>query len=625
MRLSTLYKRLSQYAITSYYLKPVQFVYRIKMLVYTKLLHKFKWYKDLYQNHATGNESYTVVEFPFIRPTYSDISNIDKGRFCFLNRTVDLGIPIDWNPSTETKLWKYNLHYFDYVRSIALMRTGAPNDKAYALFRRLASEWIASCPVAMPFAWDAYPISLRLNNWLRAYSVFNNELKNDEAFSQKLRQSMYIQTVYLEKHLEYHLLNNHLLENGRSLWLMGRFFNGTDAKRWHAKGLAILMDSMSGDFYADGGHDERSPMYHQIILEVYQEMVDVMECANEPVPANLTLRLSEFKNWLSNVLHPDGNLPLFHDCAFDIAGDPADFTDSVPAPANGLTALEDSGYFVIRDLKSNHFVIMDCGSMGPDHRNGHGHCSALSFEMSISGHRFIVDSGVSDYSGDIRWRDYFRSTRAHNTIVVDAQEQSEIWERYRVARRYQPKDVFYSQSDNLSYVISSHTGYSRLPGRVMHRRWLCYVNQSFWIICDFIEGSGQHRIESLLHFHPDVQISKAPTSTEFGHSGNLVRADTALQILSWGTDNINQYHGQQSPLQGHYAPRFGECFDNTVWGFEQEITAPAWLGYVLIPDETKVNLQFTDQDYAGKLLIEFTDDSYQLTFNHDSVELVHSY
>ncbi len=621
MSLKSLYKRLSLYAVTSYYLKPVQIVYRIKMLFYTRILHRFKWYRDSYLSCATGSEPFKIVQFPYIRPANTDVSSIDSGNFCFLNRYSELGIPTNWNPSSETKLWIYNLHYFDYVRSIALLQNDQLDGKPYALFRRLVCEWIASCPVAAPRAWDSYPISLRLSNWLRAYTAFFNELESDRHFSRKLRKSMYTQTIFLEKHLEYEVLNNHLLENGRALWLMGRFFQGADADRWRAKGLSILMDGLRDDFYADGGHDERSPMYHQIMLDVYQEMVDIIEMANEHVPDYLVSRVSDIKKWLTNVLHPDGDLALFNDCAFDIAGAPSDFIDSASPPEYGLTALLDSGFFVIRDQENQNFMMFDCGSMGPDHRNGHGHCGALSFEMSISGQRFIVDSGVSDYHGDIKWRDYFRSTRAHNTVVIDGQEQSEIWDRFRVAQRYQPKDVISSESDELTYIVASHTGYYRLPGNVMHRRWLCNVDQKFWVVCDLIEGRGAHTIESFLHFHPDVQVVRDLTATDYGHSGELVCGDTTLQILSWGACNTTHYHGQQLPLQGHYAPRFGECVENTVWGLEQNKSLPAWLGYVLLPDESEAILQFTANESIGNLQITFADDTYSLIFNYDKVEL----
>ncbi len=619
-------KRIRLYVITSYYLKPIQILYRIRFVFQKKFLHQFERYRNSYLTRANGNEPFSIVKFPYIRSANFDASELTTGNFRFLNRSVELGIPTNWHPSSETKLWIYNLHYFDYVRTIirlhqAQQKQDGNTGEHYLLFRRLVTEWISSCPVAMPLAWDAYPLSLRLNNWARAYMVFENELAQDTAFSQMLRQSMYIQSIYLEKHLEYHLLNNHLLENGRTLWLMGHFFNGADDDRWRQKGFSILMESLKADFYEDGGHDERSPMYHQIMLDVYQEVFDILVLANEPVPDYVEPRLNDIKNWFVNVLHPDGNLPLFHDCAFDIAGDPADFIDDGLSPANGLTALDASGYFVLRDLDKHHFFMMDCGSMGPDHKNGHGHCGALSFEASIGGQRFIVDSGVNDYNSDIEWRDYFRSTRAHNTVVIDGCEQSEIWERFRIAQRYATKDVVSSESEFLSFVAASHTGYKRLPGNVSHRRWMCYVDHKFWVICDLIDGTGTHLIESLLHFHPAVQIAEYGVPTDFGHKAKVTRDNIPLQVLSWGASSINHYQGRLSPIQGFYAPRFGECVENTVLGFENNKPLPAWLGYVLLPTDTEAELEFISTGQSGQLNVKSNDTRYHLTFNHDGVEL----
>jgi len=616
-------KRLQLYAITSYYLKPVQILFRFKSLFQSKCLHRLSWYRNSFLTHVSGNEPFSIVEFPYIRPANFAFTDLARGKFCFLNKVAELDIPTNWNPSSESKLWIYNLHYFDYVRTILLQHQEQNTDQSYALFRRLVNEWMSSCAVAMPLAWDAYPISLRLNNWLRAYMVFERELALDTAFSQKLRQSIYIQAKYLESHLEYQLLNNHLLENGRTLWLVGRFFDGPDAQRWRDKGFAILMRGLRTDFFADGGHDERSPMYHQIMLDVYQEVFDILTTANEPVPKCFTSRLNAIKSWFANVLHPDGNLSLFHDCAFDIAGDPADFIAEKASRANGLTALEASGYFIFRDSKNNSFVMIDCGSMGPDHRNGHAHCGALSFEASIAGERFIVDSGVSDYYGDIKWRDYFRSTRAHNTVVVDDCEQSEIWDRFRIARRYRLEEVVSAESEKLSYVAATHTGYKRLPGNVTHRRWMCYVDDKFWVICDLIDGDGIHDIESLLHFHPQVEIIENGLPTDAGQMTKLVRDDVTLQILSWGATSVNHYYGDQSPIQGFYAPRFGECIENNTLGFVNNKQLPAWLGFVLLPSESEAQLQFTNTSKTGNLLINTLDANYQLQFEHSVCSIMH--
>src|SRR5690606_2555175 len=63
----------------------------------------------------------------------------------------------------------------------------------------------------------------------------------------------------------------------------------------------------------------------------------------------------------------------------------------------------------------------------------HAHCDLLSFELDLAGLPFAVDAGVSGYA-DAPLREFVRSTRAHNTVVIGGREQSEIWGVYRVAR-----------------------------------------------------------------------------------------------------------------------------------------------------------------------------------------------
>lgn len=616
------FERISYYAITTYYLKPVQIASRFRNLLYTKVLHRFKWYRASFLRCATGDEPYSIVQFPTIRPANVDLTEIEQGIFTFLNRQVQLGVPTDWTPPDESRLWIYNLHYFDYLRAIARRHQQAPSQTNYELFRRLTSEWMQQCPVATSLVWDSYPISLRLCNWSRAYMVFETELNADVEFSRQLRKWMYMQTVFLEKHLEYHILNNHLLENGRALWLMGRFFIGAEPDRWEKKGYAILLDGLKVNVLDDGAHDEISPMYHQIMLEMYQEMADVMLYSDGAAPDLLLNRINAMENWLGEMLHPDGNLSLFNDCAFEIAGEPSEFVKDTFDPSDGLTALSESGYYIFRNKSKNNYLVFDAGSMGPDHINGHGHCDALSFELSIGGNRILVDSGVSDYYGDIRWRDYYRSTRAHNTVVIDDQEQSEIWDRFRIARRYQIQDITVAQDDMLSYVGATHTGYQRLADRVNHRRWLCQVDNRFWIVCDFLDGSSTHSTESLLHFHPDVEISEPPTATDYGLVGNVLRDDSILQVMSFGVDNAVQYKGDETPrVQGWYAPQFGIRIENPVWGFKRVGALPVWSGHLLWPEKGAVNLQVNSFNDGIRLQVQAADRHYEIMINPSNVDL----
>ena len=78
-------------------------------------------------------------------------------------------------------------------------------------------------------------------------------------------------------------------------------------------------------------------------------------------------------------------------------------------------------------------LILDAGEIAPSYMAGHGHCDGLSFELSWHGHPVFVNSGTGQYQGQLR--SYFRSTKAHNTVVIDGEEQSQCWGEHRVAGR----------------------------------------------------------------------------------------------------------------------------------------------------------------------------------------------
>src|SRR5690606_4780416 len=108
--------------------------------------------------------------------------------------------------------------------------------------------------------------------------------------------------------------------------------------------------------------------------------------------------------------------------------------------------------------------------VGPDYLPGHAHADTLSFELSLFGQRVLVNSGTSCYGhGSERIRQ--RGTTAHNTVVVDGADSSEVWSGFRVARRARAINPEVHDHQGLE-ASCSHDGYHRLPGRVTHhRRW----------------------------------------------------------------------------------------------------------------------------------------------------------
>jgi len=400
-----------------------------------------------------------------------------------LNEKHELSSAADWNNPAWEKLWLYNLHYFDDLNA----EGGAARSDWH---RALITRWVAENPVGKGNGWEPYPLSLRIVNWVK-WAWAGNELPPVAV------ESLALQAHFLSRRLEWHILGNHLLANAKALIFAGLFFDGMEAERWLATGAAIFSRQLGEQVLSDGGHFERSPMYHAQVLEDVLDVVNALQTFPDPASAEraaVTETCSEavprMLAWLRTMTHPDGGIALFNDAAFGEAATPerlaayaADlsfrpkgeiFNDqpslrflsrpdesgllrndngSTPLPRNDILERSPGGnrgavpHF--SHLADTGYIRVDCGDMtafldvapvGPDYLPGHAHADTLSFELSLGTQRVIVDSGVSRYGeGPERLRQ--RGTAAHNTVEIDGQDSSEVWGGFRVARRAYPRDL----------------------------------------------------------------------------------------------------------------------------------------------------------------------------------------
>ncbi len=401
-------------------------------------------------------------------------------RFRFLNQERDVRT---WNDPGIPKLWLYNLHYFDHPKP------------------ELMERWVRENPVGAGPGWEPYPIALRAVNWMKwalAGGCFNN----------LLRESLATQVAYLSGSLESHLSANHLFADLVALTMAGLFFEGSVADLWLETGTTLLRREISEQILPDGGHYERSPMYHALALEGLLDLINVSRgyCVASGLDRVRWLETaSHMLAWLQKMTHPDGGLAFFNDAVFGIApatNELTHYAHRLGVLASPSFDLNDSGY--IRLANTETTVFFDAAPIGPDHQPGHAHADTLSFELSHRGARVLVNSGSSTYErGAERHRQ--RGTAAHNTVRIDGEDQSEVWSSFRVARRARPFDV---RTDGATFAEAAHDGYRRLSRPVIHRRRL-ELKQHELLICDRIEGSGEHRVEIFFHFHPgaDTQIS----------------------------------------------------------------------------------------------------------------------
>jgi uncharacterized heparinase superfamily protein len=214
-------------------------------------------------------------------------------------------------------------------------------------------------------------------------------------------------------------------------------------------------------------------------------------------------------DWLVTMCHPDREIGFFNDAARGVAPSPAELDRYAEQlgfvlngqPRKGVTHLAQSGY--VRVELGDMVALLDVAPVGPDYLPAHAHADTLSFEMSLFGQRVIVNSGTSCYiQGKERERQ--RGTAAHNTVVINGEDSSEVWADFRVGRRAYPSVLEVQERGNRAVVAASHDGYMRLSGKNRHqRRWI--FDLAAVSIEDEISGSFR-KAEARFHFHPDVRF-----------------------------------------------------------------------------------------------------------------------
>lgn len=469
-------------------------------------------------------------------------SGLAGNSFNFINQPWHFPGGIDWHLTSHPLLWRYNLHYFDYALDPS-------RDTAWVV--ATMKDWIAKVPSGPNDGWQPYPVSLRVVNWIKFWLLHPGD------FELTWHTSLYQQVSWLERNLEYEIQANHLLKNAKALVFGGAFFAGRVADRWLRTGLQLLLTECRDQFLADGGHFERSAMYHAIALEDLLDVINLARATPGLLPAAVLAELIDTAAaaaaYLAKTTPPSGGLPMFNDSVDGIAKDAA--TLAHYAETLGVAsrvAHQDSTYLIDKPQTGyfgyrhqDEWLLIDAGPIGPAHQPGHGHCDLLSFELVIDGRQIVVDSGVFDYE-NTGFRRSLRRTAAHNTLRIDRTEQSDVWGGFRVGRRARPGEVMLQEDLPASFRFTgTHDGFAHLSGRPVHHRTIeCRIGQS-WQVTDHVRGTGQHLLESFVHFHPDLRLRR-----EDGHWLLVDAADTQLLRVS-----VNG--GNSEMRQTAYCPAFG--------------------------------------------------------------------
>ena len=451
------------------------------------------------------------------------------------------------------------------------------------LERQLA-HWIAANPPGFGINWtNPMEVAIRAVNWIWAIRTLEAFRPIDPRLRAIVTASLQAHARHLAKNPEGSplLRSNHYLSDILGLLALGAYVDGDpSARRWFTRAHIAFERQILEQVLEDGVGFEASTSYHGLALEIFLIAKHIASEVGEPFSRRYDVRLGQMLEVSRSIRHPDGRIPLFGDGdsgrilpgGFDrrpthdpllwlgaalvgrqapLEGPPAaevawtlgmrawEAVAEVAPAGEPAAAFQNGGLYVLR-RKGVHAVVR-CGDVGQNGLGGHGHNDALSYEFGY-GAPFVVDSGTYSYTSDPAARNLFRSTAAHNSVVVDGTELNPLPDddMFHLPQFAHPVVETWDDTARMIRLVALHDGYRDLAGGVIHRRAFELDRETGELsVIDELQGSGDHQAASFVHLAPAARVTRNG-SLEFDLANGQARA----RITFWGfNDSIELTEG----------------------------------------------------------------------------------
>ncbi len=366
------------------------------------------------------------------------------------------------------------------------------------------------------------------------------------------------------------------------------------AKKWRRKGLKELLHELKTEVHEDGVDFEGSVSYHRLVLEMFVSALILCRRNNITVPETVWRHLEKMFEFVLSYTKPNGMSPQvgdtdngrlqtlsrnevmdhryllsigavlfgrsdfkkgagkFHEEAFWLLGEEGiRVFDSIHGESEPVSSksFEQGGLYFLKNERL--YMVVDCGPNGRRGVGDHSHNDTLSFELYAYDKSFIVDPGTYIYSADPRWRNLFRSTAFHNTVVADGKEINRIDpdQLFATANDASPKVNRWKTSSEADFLDAQHNGYERLRDPVTHRRQFYFGKaENYWVIRDLVTGKGEHTLSWHFHFDMGIPLSIRDEGTieTFCQEG----ANLILQVRDHPKIDLDVIEGWVSPSYG---------------------------------------------------------------------------
>lgn len=467
----------------------------------------------------------------------------------------------DYRVTGDAKIvWELNRHHHLVVLARAYFMTG---DLRYA--EAVVSQlrgWCQACPFGRGMNWRSpLELAIRLINWVWALDLIHSSGLVTPAVQQELLPVMYLHVWEItRKYSQGSSANNHRIGEAAGVFIATQYFSVLDPHgKWNQESRAILCEEIVLQTYSDGGNREQAFGYHLFVLQFFLLSGLVARRANSDFTSAYWAYLNNMLEFVGALSEGGDRPPSYGDCddgyVLDLGNGPEgpagllavgavlaqrpDFKawaggfreaaywllgptsrarfDAIFSATQIMPlcsrAFADSGHYLLQcglpGADDRISVFFDCGELGFQSIAAHGHADALSFTLRAFGQDIFVDPGTYDYFRYPEWRAYFRSTRAHNTIVIDDCDQSEMLGPFLWGCRAQARCLAWEPWDAGGRVVGEHSGYTRLSDPVVHRRALeLDAEVRTLTVCDEIVARDDHQVQLFFHVAENCDVAR---------------------------------------------------------------------------------------------------------------------
>jgi len=323
-----------------------------------------------------------------------------------------------------------------------------------------------------------------------------------------------------------------------------------DASTWKADAFKLLMRAFDQTVYPDGVENELAPGYANWCRDFFIKILRISRLNNDTLPIGFEDKLKKMYWFDLYVQQPNGLMPPTNDNS-----------DNTGAGLEAATATWGDPEFLyftsgrtkgkVPDTVSYRFPwagfnLMRSGWEANDNylffKNGpigswwHGHEDALSLYLTCFGNPLLVEAGSYMYNTS-QMRAYVQSTSAHNTITVDGKDQHKrddpIFESKVVSKpSSQPwltnqiadytTGIYKEGYQPTTYVTGSGRRYTGSKDfSVSHRRHIVFLKPYYYVVTDFLEGTGTHKYDCYFHLNaPAASIDNNTKAVKTINTGN---------------------------------------------------------------------------------------------------------